>query len=110
MSKGDRSLVLDAKYRDLWAWALPRDMFYQLSLYALAQPRPGTATILYPTPHEEAVDAVLELREPSTGAACGRVVLRPVILPRLLVAVESARERTCLAGAWTRELVTVEAM
>jgi 5-methylcytosine-specific restriction enzyme subunit McrC len=97
--------VLDAKYRDLWDRELPREMLYQLSIYALSQPRPGTATILYPTTHVGAVDAVLELREPVGGGVTGCVVLRPVVLAELIAAIEAPRDRSGarqLAHRWIR--------
>jgi 5-methylcytosine-specific restriction enzyme subunit McrC len=79
--------LLDAKYRDLWERELPRDMLYQLSVYALSQPTGSTAAILYPTTDPVARDAIIEIRDPSSGAARGYVALRPVVLQRLLDAV-----------------------
>ncbi len=84
--------LLDAKYRDLWERELPRDMLYQLSVYALSQPTGSTAAILYPTTPLGAREAIIEIREPSNGAARGYVALRPIVLQRLLAAVQSEEE------------------
>lgn len=73
--------VLDAKYRDLWDLPVPREMLYQLSLYALALPGCREAVILYPCADGAARDAVLELR--AAVGAPARVVVRPVRLEEL---------------------------
>jgi 5-methylcytosine-specific restriction enzyme subunit McrC len=75
--------LLDAKYRDLWEHTLPREMLYQLALYALSQAAVRDAVILYPTTESSAVDQVVVLSEPVGGASRARVVLRPVKLLEL---------------------------
>ena len=75
--------LIDAKYRDLWENPLPRDMVYQLAIYAFSQKRPGTATILYPTINQEAQEAWLNVRDPKTTETLAKVVLRPVNLLKL---------------------------
>ena len=94
----DGTLVgyLDAKYRDLWETALPREMLYQLALYAAAQGQ-GAAAMLYPTEAADAAEERLVIRDPSTGSTRAKVAMRPVSLTRLealVAAVPSAdRER-----------------
>ncbi len=85
--------LLDAKYRDLWERELPREMLYQLAIYALSQPRAATAAIVYPTTARGATDAVVEIRDPVRSGALGFVALRPVVLGELAAAVRSGGER-----------------
>lgn len=78
LKNGHLIALLDAKYRDLWEYPLPRDMLYQLSLYALSQPPGATAAILYPTLNPAAREARIAIREPLTGGERAYVALRPV--------------------------------
>jgi 5-methylcytosine-specific restriction enzyme subunit McrC len=97
--------VLDTKYRDLWEHSLPRDMLYQLALYALG--RGGSdrrAVILYPTLETSATDQTIVLKEPVRGLEQARIVLRPVKLLELEgllgtpLGVERVRRCTDLAS------------
>ncbi len=91
--------LLDAKYRDLWERELPRDMLYQLAIYALSQPKASTATILFPTVDASATRAVVEIVDPVGSGSLGFVELRPVILPHLVAALAgSTDEREALAS------------
>ena len=100
----DIASLLDAKYRDLWTQNLPREMLYQLAVYALS--RSGDyrqAVILYPTLAGGAIDQTIVLKEPVEGAEKARIVLRPVELLELEghvsapPSVERRRRRAALA-------------
>jgi 5-methylcytosine-specific restriction enzyme subunit McrC len=103
--RGPRTLaILDAKYRDLWQRPLPREMLYQLAIYALTRPaNEASATILYPTPSDGAEDQVIGFRDVLGGTTKARVTLRPVHLldlDRLLRAgstPDAVRRRQALA-------------
>lgn len=92
--------ILDAKYRDLWAHELPREMLYQLSLYALSQSRGATAAILYPTTAPEARESVIEIRDPAAGRPQGFVALRPLLISRWVSALDE------VTGAQARRLAS----
>ena len=84
--------VLDAKYRDLWGTSLPREMLYQLALYALGfKGAARRSIILYPTLHPAAKDQVVLIREPFVGATQAEVILRPV---NLLLLEEQLRDQS----------------
>jgi len=73
--------VLDAKYRDLWGKNLPRDMLYQLALYALGQESGNRrATIIYPTLENAVRQQIIFVKDPLRGTATAEIILRPVNL------------------------------
>jgi 5-methylcytosine-specific restriction enzyme subunit McrC len=91
--------ILDAKYRDLWENALPREMLYQLALYALGRAgKERTAAILYPTLAADAAEQVIQLREPVSGNFQAQVILRPV---KLLALEKLLRDKDW--KAWQRK-------
>lgn len=80
--------ILDAKYRDLWEKPLPRDMLYQLALYATTSTT-RSASILYPTISKEAKESRLEINEPIHGQHLAQICQRPVILDTLRKHIDS---------------------
>jgi 5-methylcytosine-specific restriction enzyme subunit McrC len=93
--------LLDAKYRDLWEKSLPREMLYQLVMYAISCDQKQSA-ILYPTLTVLAKEERLDVSHPLSGSHLGQVCLRPVNLNRIeeLVSADTAalrRERAAYA-------------
>jgi 5-methylcytosine-specific restriction enzyme subunit McrC len=99
---------LDAKYRDIWDRGLPRDMLYQLALYATAQGQ-GAAAVLYPTESREAREERLRIHNPADQSVRGVVALRPVHMGRLaaLIGAAPSSKRTAERAAFGRELLDV---
>jgi len=76
--------VLDAKYRDLWERNLPREMLYQLALYALGQESGDRrATMIYPTLEDAARQQIVLVKDPLRGTSKAEITLRPVNLLKL---------------------------
>lgn len=88
---------LDAKYRDLAVTDLPRDMLYQLAIYAMAQGR-GTAAILYPTTRSRVAEERIAVRDPIAETVRGAVALRPVPLDELTALIRASQTRGLSAG------------
>lgn len=75
--------LLDAKYRDLWETRLPREMLYQLSIYAVSGIGNSTAKILYPSMTPAAKLQKIDIKNPTTGDKYAEVMLQPVLLPQV---------------------------
>ncbi len=83
MKQGSIRAILDAKYRDLWEKKLPREMLYQLVVYAISHQQRPESTILYPTMNHRATEARINITDPIHGNPIGQVSLRPVNLEHL---------------------------
>lgn len=75
--------LLDAKYRDLWETKLPREMLYQLSIYAVSGIGNSTAKILYPSMSPMAKIQKIDIKNPTTGNEYAEVILQPVVLTQV---------------------------
>jgi len=89
IDKGNVTAILDAKYRDLWVKLLPREMLYQLVVYAISHPGLRQSSILYPTTDHSAREVRIDVSDPILGRPLGQVCLRPVILQVLEELVNS---------------------
>lgn len=105
---GHIKAMLDAKYRDLWETPLPREMLYQLVIYATSSEAGGRAAILYPTLNPGAIEQCIEVRDPLAGGQRAEVILRPVDMRRLerLVAGLHSAQREREATAYAQRLST----
>ena len=93
--------VLDAKYRDLWSMGLPRDMLYQLTLYALGHRGAArVATIVYPTVVTDVREQAVALHDPWSGVIRATVILRACNLGHI---AEALNDPDRLRGTNLRE-------
>ncbi|TCT14544.1 5-methylcytosine-specific restriction enzyme subunit McrC [Natranaerovirga pectinivora] len=75
--------LLDAKYRDLWETKLPREMLYQLSIYAVSGIGNSTAKIIYPSMTSGAKLQKININNPATGDKLAEVMLQPLHMVEL---------------------------
>ena len=99
LQKGTIQSILDAKYRDLWEKQLPREMLYQLVVYAVSNPKRLRSSILYPTTNALAREARIDITDPIVGKNIGQVCLRPVHLPTVVELVTSTASKSRLERA-----------
>lgn len=91
--KHGRVALLDAKYRDLSVTKLPREMLYQLTVYAASQGPGGEAAIIYPTQRQpNYAQERLDLFDVSAHSPSASIYLRPLPLDDLADAL-AAGER-----------------
>jgi 5-methylcytosine-specific restriction enzyme subunit McrC len=85
--KGGRIVTfLDAKYRDLLESDLPREMLYQLAVYALSQGDGGKAAIVFPSTASS--EAVIEIAGLGNRRWPAQVALRPFDLAAIARIIE----------------------
>ena len=106
MRQGQLVSLLDAKYRDLWEKSLPREMLYQLVVYAISHRQRLQSSILYPTTNPLAKEARIDVADPVYGKHLGQVCLRPVNLTEIeeLVSLNTAEGRR-RREEWANRLV-----
>jgi 5-methylcytosine-specific restriction enzyme subunit McrC len=83
MREGKVVKLLDAKYRDLWEKSLPRDMLYQLAIYAVSGIGNGTATIIYPVITDQPTTQKIDINYPVSGVKMARVIMQPLNLVKV---------------------------
>ena len=92
LRRGQR-FILDAKYRDLSIGPLPREILYQLTMYAASQGPGGAAAMIYPR-HEAAAlsEERLDLFEPLHTSPHASLYLRPVPLLELAASLDAGEQ------------------
>ncbi len=83
IKKGKVVKLLDAKYRDLWEKSLPREMLYQLAIYAVSGIGDKTATILYPSINDIPSVQKIDVKDPISDFKMASVILKPLNLVKV---------------------------
>jgi len=84
MKDGKTLRIIDAKYRDLWEHNLPRDMLYQLAMYAMSGIAGNEATIIYPVLSDEPELQIINVNDPvREEAQIARIRLQPLNLNKV---------------------------
>lgn len=97
--------LLDAKYRDLWGKNLPREMLYQLSIYAISGIGNNTAKILYPSMSSLSKLQKIDIKNPVSGKKYGEVILQPVLLNQLAHLVDFSNKEKNKLKEYIRQIV-----
>lgn len=77
--------LMDAKYKDLWEATLPRDMLYQLAIYALSSEGDQTSVIIYPSSNDLATTQKIVINDPTNNDKMGTVLLKSLNLNKVAV-------------------------
>ena len=88
LKNGSVVQLLDAKYRDLWDRNLPRDMLYQLAVYAVSGIGNSSATILYPAMNGVPVLQQINIKNPLSKVTMARVFIKPIDLIKVAGFIE----------------------
>lgn len=96
--------LLDAKYRDLWEKSLPRDMLYQLAIYAVSELGDKTATIIYPSMNDTPSIQKIDIKNPVNSTNLASVVLKPLNLIKLAELINDDANLTALANDLIEEV------
>jgi 5-methylcytosine-specific restriction enzyme subunit McrC len=89
LMKGNKVVkLMDAKYKDLWQASLPRDMLYQLGIYALSSEGDKTATIIYPSDNVLATTQKIAINDPTNNYNMGTVLLKSLNLNKVAVLLQ----------------------
>lgn len=88
LKNGSIVQLLDAKYRDLWNKDLPRDMLYQLAVYAVSGVGNNAATILYPAMNDLPVQQQININNPLSNGIMAKVFMKSINLIKIAGFIE----------------------
>ncbi|MPQ44805.1 McrC family protein, partial [Clostridium tarantellae] len=95
MKKNKVITLLDAKYRDLWENPLPREMLYQLAIYAVSNYGNNKAKILYPSMNSNAKLEKINIINPINGESYAEVIMQPINLNYICNIIDENHTKEC---------------